>query len=391
MADWDLIRPEGKPDQAGSGWMTKDKRWFLRGRYGWTAEAQQGPYRMLWAAKKPDILDRIAEADAEAAKLPSERGGTDASRRLDALAKEVFFEVDELREIQSLLEDKRQVIFQGPPGTGKTFVAQKLAKCLARLEDDEAGRVRLVQFHPSYAYEDFVQGYRPTLIEGHPGFEPKEGPLLQMARQAHNEPEAKHFLVIDEINRGNLAKVFGELYFLLEYREEAMQLQYAAEPFSLPDNLYIIGTMNTADRSIALVDLALRRRFHFVEFHPSIPPVKGLLRRWLAEESPNMSWIADVVDLANTKLDDHQASIGPTYFMRKNPPLDDNWIRMTWKHNVLPYIEERFFGDRDRLAEFDLDKLQQEAQAAGSVVDGPDPEGGAPAAAGSGEQEDADE
>ena len=332
-------------------------------------------------------------ADAEAAELPSERGGTDASRQLDALAKEVFFEVDELREIQSLLEDKRQVIFQGPPGTGKTFVAQKLAKCLARLEDDEAGRVRLVQFHPAYAYEDFIQGYRPTLSEGRPGFKLRKGPLLQMARQARKEPEAKHFLVIDEINRGNLAKVFGELYFLLEYREEAMQLQYDAEAelFSLPDNLYIIGTMNTADRSIALVDLALRRRFHFVEFHPSVPPVKGLLRRWLAEEWPDRSWIADVVDLANTKLDDHQASIGPTYFMRKNGPLDDDWISMTWKHNVLPYIEERFFGDRDRLAEFDLDKLRKETQAAGGVGDGPDPEDGGPAAAGSGEQEDADE
>ena len=315
---------------------------------------------------------------------------------LAALADELRFDAKYLREIKDLLEDKRQVIFQGPPGTGKTYVAQKLAKCLAGLEDDEADstaarRVQLVQFHPSYAYEDFVQGYRPKLIKDRPGFELKEGPLLKMAERASNEPEAKHFLVIDEINRGNLAKVFGELYFLLEYREEAMQLQYDDELFRLPNNLFVIGTMNTADRSIALVDLALRRRFHFVEFHPSVPPVKGLLRSWLAKKSPNMLWIADVVDLANTKLDDHQASIGPTYFMHKNPPLDDNWIRMTWKHNVLPYIEERFFGDRDRLAEFNLDKLRQEAQAAGSVGDGPDPEGGAPAAVGSGEQEDADE
>ena len=315
---------------------------------------------------------------------------------LAALADELTFDAKYLHKIKDLLEDKRQVIFQGPPGTGKTFVAQKLAKCLAGLEDDEADsaaarRVQLVQFHPAYAYEDFIQGYRPTLSAGRPGFKLRKGPLLQMARQARKEPEAKHFLVIDEINRGNLAKVFGELYFLLEYREEAMQLQYAAGPFSLPDNLYIIGTMNTADRSIALVDLALRRRFHFVEFHPSVPPVKGLLGRWLDKKPPSMSWIADVVDLANTKLDDHQASIGPTYFMRKNRPLDDTWIRMTWKHNVLPYIEERFFGDRDRLAEFNLDKLRQETQAAGGVGDGPDLEDGAPAAVGSGEQGDADE
>ena len=221
-------------------------------------------------------------------------------------------------------------------------------------------RVRLVQFHPSYSYEDFVQGYRPKRIDGNPGFELTDGPLIEMAKLAEEEPRARYFLVIDEINRGNLAKVFGELYFLLEYRNEEMQLQYSGEPFSLPNNLYIIGTMNTADRSIALVDLALRRRFHFVEFHPSKPPIKDVLRRWLEKNARNQSWIADVVDRANEKLADHHASIGPTYFMRKN--LDKRWIRMTWKHNILPYIEERFFGDRTKLDDFELDKLMAETK-----------------------------
>ena len=247
-----------------------------------------------------------------------------------------------------------------------------LARCKAEsINDDTASRqydhwkasrerVRLVQFHPSYSYEDFVQGYRPKLIDGNPGFELTDGPLIDMAKLAREEPRVRHFLVIDEINRGNLAKVFGELYFLLEYREEHMQLQYSNEPFSLPNNLYIIGTMNTADRSIALVDLALRRRFHFVECHPKVPPIKGLLSRWLKANAPKMSWVADVVDRANKKLDDHHASIGPTYFMRKDKPLTWTWIRMIWDHNVLPYIEERFFGDRAKLAEFELDKLRLE-------------------------------
>ena len=119
---------------------------------------------------------------------------------------------------------------------------------------------------------------------GQAGFKLRDGPLLRAAKLARQEPDAKHFLVIDEINRGSLAKVFGELYFLLEYRDSEMTLQYSDEPFTLPSNLYIIGTMNTADRSIALVDLALRRRFYFVEFHPDDEPVKGVLRRWLAEE-----------------------------------------------------------------------------------------------------------
>ena len=247
-----------------------------------------------------------------------------------------------------LLEDKKQVIFQGPPGTGKTWVARKLAECLAGSND----RVRIVQFHPSYAYEDFVQGFRPVQGDGQQvGFELRNGPLLQMAGLAESEPKERHFLVIDEINRGNLGKILGELYFLLEYRKERMHLQYSDEPFTMPPNLYIIGTMNTADRSIALVDLALRRRFHFVEFHPDKEPIKGLLGRWLADEAPDMKWIADLVDAANEKLGEQrrEAAIGPTYFMR--PSLDETRARRIWEHNVLPYVEEQLYGEPGTLNE----------------------------------------
>ena len=285
---------------------------------------------------------------------------------LQTLADELLLDIEHLREIEKLLEDKRQVIFQGPPGTGKTYVARKLANCLSGSKE----RVRLVQFHPSYAYEDFVQGYRPALVGGQPGFKLRNGPLLEAAERARAEPEAKHFLVIDEINRGNLSKVFGELYFLLEYRDEEMRLLYADEPFSLPDNLYIIGTMNTADRSIALVDLALRRRFHFVEFHPNTPPVQGLLRSWLAKKAPAMSWVADIVDRANEKLDDQQAAIGPSYFMKDG--LGEEMLRLIWRHNVRPYIEEHLYGEHDRLDEFDLDTLRRETPNRGAERDDAD-------------------
>ena len=271
---------------------------------------------------------------------------------------------DFLTNIKILLADKRQVIFQGPPGTGKTYVARALADCLA----GSAERVRLVQFHPSYAYEDFVQGFRPSLRSGQPGFELRNGPLVEMAKQASAAPDKKHFLVIDEINRGNLAKVFGELYFLLEYREAKLRLLYSDEPFALPNNLFIIGTMNTADRSIALVDLALRRRFHFVEFHPDKPPVRGLLRLWLERYAGAMTWVAAVVDRANKKFDNRQAAIGPSYFMKQD--LDEEKVRLIWEHNVLPYVEEHLYGDHDRLVEFRLDRLRAEP-------DDPD-EGGAP-------------
>ena len=296
---------------------------------------------------------------------PSEEPSDAALRTLTAQL--LFDDVGHLRRIERLLDEKRQVIFQGPPGTGKTYVARKLAECLAGSSD----RVRLVQFHPSYAYEDFVQGYRPTLdSEGRAGFELRPGPLLEMAKRAEREESKKHFLVIDEINRGNLSKVLGELYFLLEYRKEKMRLQYDDRLFSLPDNLYIIGTMNTADRSIALVDLALRRRFSFVEFYPDRPPVEGLLRRWLERHGEGMDWVAGVVDHANTKLPDRRAAIGPSYFMR--PGLDEDAVARIWEHNVLPYVEEQLPGEHDRLDEFKLARLRREAGGS----DAPDAETG---------------
>ena len=291
---------------------------------------------------------------------------TPESDDLEALGEELLLGADFLRDIERLLDDKRQVIFQGPPGTGKTYVARKLAECLAGSRD----HVRLVQFHPSYAYEDFVQGYRPTVDdEGRASFKLRDGPLVQMADKARQEPEAKHFLVIDEINRGNLAKVLGELYFLLEYRDEPMQLQYSDEPFKLPDNLYIVGTMNTADRSIALVDLALRRRFHFVEFHPDKPPVKGLLEAWLDKKAEGLRWVAGTVELANGKLENREAAIGPSYFMQDD--LTEEKIRLIWEHNVLPYVEEQLYGQHDRLAEFGLDRLRRELSGAGDEESGP--------------------
>ena len=277
---------------------------------------------------------------------------------LEDLADELLLDVEFLDEIEALLMDKRQVIFQGPPGTGKTYVAQALAICLAGWED----QVTLVQFHPSYAYEDFVRGFRPTTTEdGQAAFELRDGPLLRAAEKARMDKDTKHFLIIDEINRGNLAKKFGELYFLLEYRDKRIRLQYhkeGEEDFPLPENLYMIGTMNTADRSIALVDLALRRRFHFIEFHPDNDPIKSLLGRWLEKEAPDISWVASVVMEANKQLEEYKhAAIGPSYFMRKG--LQKESVPRIWKHSVLPYVEELLFGDDIKIQQLQLKTLCQ--------------------------------
>ncbi len=280
----------------------------------------------------------------------------EAESSLPDLAASLYLPTEFLQNIETLLDEKKQVIFQGPPGTGKTYVAQALAEHLAGSPEC----VTLVQFHPSYSYEDFVQGYRPTLRDGQPGFELRDGPLLRAAEQARQEPNANHYLIIDEINRGNIANVFGELYFLLEYRDKQINLQYDDKPFSLPKNLFIIGTMNTADRSIALVDLALRRRFYFVEFHPDIEPVRSVLRKYLeAQGLEEMLWVADVVEAANEKLrEDRHAAIGPSYFMRDD--LGEETVERIWKHSVLPYIEERRFGGNAVSDEFSLDSLRRE-------------------------------
>jgi 5-methylcytosine-specific restriction enzyme B len=264
-----------------------------------------------------------------------------------ALADELLLPPEWLQLVLDLLEDKKQVIFYGPPGTGKTFVARKLSRFLA---PDDRNR-KTVQFHPSYAYEDFIEGYRPR--EGEAGgvrYELTPGPLAKIAEESA-EPCV---LLIDEINRGNIAKVFGELYYLLEYRgdEDQIDLQYGSEPFELPENFLIIGTMNTADRSIAILDAALRRRFHFIEFFPDRWPVEGLLRRWLERHTPEMTHVADLVDAANRSLPDRHLHIGPSHFMRAG--LNREWLERIWAHSVIPYVEEHFFDEPERVEEFAL-------------------------------------
>jgi hypothetical protein len=144
-------------------------------------------------------------------------------------------------------------------------------------------------------------------------------------------------------------------------------LQYSSESFRLPENLWIIGTMNTADRSIALIDSALRRRFYFLEFFPDRPPVLGLLRRWLEHNQPEMVWVADIVDRANKKLTERNLAIGPSHFMKGD--LTEEWVEMIWRHAIVPYLEEQFFGDPDRIQLFELSRLHGELESSAMPPD----------------------
>ena len=306
---------------------------------------------MVWDEGTRTVVDDTLMED-DAAPRPREPWSSD---NLAILANELLWEQEQLQEIIDDLQEKRQVIFYGPPGTGKTYVA----KAIAQQCQLNGGDFEIVQFHPSYSYEDFVEGFRPRLHGDRAGFDLVSGPLVRVAYKAKERPESTFVLVIDELNRGNVAKVFGELYFLLEYRNEAVQLQYGAdrEGFSLPSNLWFICTMNTADRSIALMDAALRRRFYFAPFFPDELPIKGLLRRWLVREGQD-TWAADLVDSANDRLD-RDMGIGPSYFMGGGT-LDRRRVRRIWRRSVLPYIEEQFFGDSAKLAEFNLDRLARQ-------------------------------
>ena len=295
-----------------------------------------------------------------------------APSSIEALAKDFLWEPDHLQKIIDGLKDKRQAIFQGPPGTGKTYVAKRIAEW----SREHGGDFQIVQFHPSYSYEDFVEGFRPTLSDaGHAGFSLTKGPLRRIAEKAEANPDSTFILVIDEINRGNVAKVLGELYFLLEYRNEKVALQYSGEEFSLPENLWFIGTMNTTDRSIALVDAALRRRFYFFGFFPDEPPVQGLLGRWLEENDPEAQWVSGLVDSANRKLADRHLGIGPSHFMKKDLPLDGKRVQFIWEQAVIPYIEEQCFGNEEKLKEFAYGRLMQEQ---GTASPGPDAGSGPP-------------
>ena len=282
----------------------------------------------------------------------------------EQVSDELLCDVSFLEEIVALLKDKGQVILYGPPGTGKTYFARRLAWALTDIADDEEyeenGPYSLVQFHPAYSYEDFFEGFRPAVDDdGQMTYQLTPGPLVRLAERAADHPDELHVMVIDEINRANLPRVLGELLYLLEYRDEWTHTQYRpVDGFVLPSNLWIIGTMNTADRSIALIDAAMRRRFHFVPLFPNRPPTKDLLQLW-TERAGEQAWVAEMLDAVNEELEaalggDHLL-IGPSHFMKDD--LDKDRLRRIWQYNIEPLIEDQLFGHQDAIDSFRFDAV----------------------------------
>ncbi|MGA8520818.1 MAG: AAA family ATPase [Pseudonocardiaceae bacterium] len=234
----------------------------------------------------------------------------------------------------------------GPPGTGKTYLARKLAEHLCG-----PSAMKLVQFHPSYTYEDFFEGFRPVQrADGQLTFKLEPGPFRPLVEAARQHPSDPYILIVDEINRANLAKVFGELYFLLEYRDYPIGLMYSPESeFIMPPNVFLIGTMNTTDRSLGLIDAAMRRRFAFVELHPSRPPIAGLLSAWLDKLAKDQDVEHNhdapaLLDALNARIDDHDLAVGPSYLMLPQIYRSKDGLARAWETSILPLLADQHYG-----------------------------------------------
>ena len=260
----------------------------------------------------------------------------------------VFMSEDDYNTLVGLVKNKKNVILQGAPGVGKTFVAKRLAYSM--MGKKNPNRVMLIQFHQSYSYEDFMMGYKPV----EDGFELKYGIFYRFCQKAANHPDKDYFFIIDEINRGNMSKIFGELLMLIEadYRETKTTLAYNGLSFSVPKRLHIIGMMNTADRSLAMIDYALRRRFSFFDMEPGFDS-EGFIKYQEAFANDTFNTLIDRIkelnrEIANDKSLGKGFCIGHSYFCNTKECTDE-WMQDVVDFDILPMLAEYWFDDTDKL------------------------------------------
>ena len=307
----------------------------------------QGSLFKLTIAEHEYLLDMIREENP----VSISDSRTFERYNKDDFLVDVFISGADYDSLKSLLERKLNVILQGAPGVGKTFAAKRLAYSILGKKDDS--RIKVVQFHQSYSYEDFVIGYRP----GDSGYELIDGIFYNFCKQAENHPGEKYFLIIDEINRGNLSKVFGELLMMIEkgYRGEKISMAYDGRTFSVPENLYIIGLMNTADRSLALIDYALRRRFSFFEMKPAFSS-DGFRTYQRSLKSQILDELIDVVKQLNQAIRSDPSlgdgfQIGHSYFCEQTVCTDE-WLEEIVKYDLIPIIKEYWFDNEKKFTEW---------------------------------------
>lgn len=315
-----------------------EKMEFFQNPNGSLFKLSQGEYDF--------IIDLIREENPKETDKP-----IDSYSKIDFL-NEVYMAEEKYDALAAVLKNKKNIILQGAPGVGKTFTARRLAYSMMGEKDDS--RIEFVQFHQNYSYEDFVMGYKP--VEN--GFELKYGIFYKFCQRAANQGDRDFFFIIDEINRGNLSKIFGELLMLIEndYRGTKATLAYNGLPFAVPKNLYIIGMMNTADRSLAMIDYALRRRFSFFNLEPGFDS-EGFINY---QESLNSETLNELIsrikelnyEIANDKTLGKGFYIGHSYFCSRDICTDE-WLRSVVEYDILPMLSEYWFDDAARLQKWE--------------------------------------
>ena len=300
----------------------------------------QGSLFKLTRSEYEFILDMIREEN------PIVTASSSDAYTKDDFLNEVYMTEERYETLVNVLRNKKNIILQGAPGVGKTFAARRLAWSMMGKKDDS--RIEFVQFHQNYSYEDFMMGYKPV----EDGFELKYGIFYRFCQKAANQPDKEFFFIIDEINRGNMSKIFGELLMLIEkdYRGTKMTLAYNGLPFSVPKNLYIIGMMNTTDRSLAMIDYALRRRFSFFEIEPGFDS-QGFISYQNGLNSETLDELISKVKELNRKIAADKSlgrgfCIGHSYFCGRDVCTDE-WLHSVVDYDILPMLSEYWFDDEN--------------------------------------------
>lgn len=302
----------------------------------------QGSLFKLTRGEFDFILDMIRDENPVA-----QEASIDAYTKSDFLD-EVYMTEKRYENLVAVLRNKKNIILQGAPGVGKTFAARRLAWSMMGEKDDS--RIEFVQFHQNYSYEDFMMGYKPV----EDGFELKYGIFYRFCQKAANQPDKDYFFIIDEINRGNMSKIFGELLMLIErdYRGTKATLAYNGLSFSVPKNLYIIGMMNTADRSLAMIDYALRRRFSFFEVEPGFDS-EGFIHYQNSLNNETLNELVNKVKDLNREISLDKSlgkgfCIGHSYFCGRDVCTEE-WLHSIVDYDILPMLSEYWFDDANKL------------------------------------------
>jgi len=348
--------------------------WHLKpdGKNVWKESADQLK-NFVWYGKTQDyewFCQRWWGSEAEKTPIIDLEIGTIPYGVGDIVASGIFLSEEELNQIIKRLDEKKAMIVQGPPGVGKTFIAHKLAYAL--MKEKDPNRLEMIQFHQSYSYDDFVRGYRP--LEGKPGtFGLQNGIFYEFCQKAIDDPEREYVFIVDEINRGNLSQIFGELLMLIERDKRgpdySVPLVYRTQPgerFYVPSNVYLIGLMNVADRSLAMVDYALRRRFAFINLHPQYE--NELFSKWLSDKSMDAKLIQLIIDrmsmLNKTIREDpllgENYQVGHSFFCPKGDSfsgLDQNWYRGIVRTEIVPLLKEYWFDNPRKSEDAEKDLL----------------------------------